>query len=38
VDVDVDEDNKEEGWHLDAEEDEIEDEIVDVMDVEEIVK
>jgi hypothetical protein len=34
VDVDVDEDNEEEGWHLDVEEDEIE----DAMDVEEIVK
>jgi hypothetical protein len=32
--MDVDEDNEEEGWHLDAEEDEIE----DAMDVEEIVK
>jgi hypothetical protein len=32
--VDMDEDNKEEGWHLDAEEDEIE----DAMNVEEIVK
>jgi hypothetical protein len=38
VDVDVDEDNEEEGWHLDAEEDEIEDEIEDAMNVEEIVK
>jgi hypothetical protein len=34
MDVDVDEDNKEEGWHLDVEEDEIE----DAMNVEEIVK
>jgi hypothetical protein len=34
MDVDVDEDNEEEGWHLDAEEDEIE----DAMNVEEIVK
>jgi hypothetical protein len=34
VDVDMDEDNEEEGWHLDAEEDEIE----DAMDVEKIVK
>jgi hypothetical protein len=34
VDVDVDEDNEEGEWHLNAEEDEIE----DVMDVEEIVK
>jgi hypothetical protein len=34
VDVDVDEDNEEEGWHMDAEKDEIE----DAMDVEEIVK
>jgi hypothetical protein len=32
--VDVDEDNEEEVWHLDAEEDEIE----DAMNVEEIVK
>jgi hypothetical protein len=31
---DVDKDNEEEGWHLDAEEDKIE----DAMDVEEIVK
>jgi hypothetical protein len=38
VDVDMNEDNKEEGWHLDAEEDEIKDEIEDVMDVEEIIK
>jgi hypothetical protein len=34
VDMDVDEDNEDEGWHLDVEEDEIE----DAMDVEEIVK
>jgi hypothetical protein len=34
MNVDVNEDNKEEGWHLDAEEDEIKDEIEDVMDVE----
>jgi hypothetical protein len=34
MDVDGDGDNEEEGWHLDAEEDEIE----DAMDVEEIVK
>jgi hypothetical protein len=34
MDVDVDEDNEEEKWHLDAEENEIE----DAMDVEEIVK
>jgi hypothetical protein len=34
ADVNVDEDNEEEEWHLDAEEDEIE----DAMDVEEIVK
>jgi hypothetical protein len=34
MDVDVDEDNEEEEWHLDAEKDEIE----DAMDVEEIVK
>jgi hypothetical protein len=34
MDVDVDEDNEEEEWHLDAKEDEIE----DAMDVEEIVK
>jgi hypothetical protein len=34
MDVDVDEDNEEEGWHLDAEEDEIE----DVINVEKIVK
>jgi hypothetical protein len=34
VDVNVDEDNEEEKWHLDAEENEIE----DAMDVEEIVK
>jgi hypothetical protein len=38
MDVDVDEDNEEEGWHLDAEEDEIEDEIEDAMAVEEIFK
>jgi hypothetical protein len=34
MDVDVDEDSEEEGWHLDAEKDEIE----DAMNVEEIVK
>jgi hypothetical protein len=34
MDVDVDEDNEEEGWHQDAEEDGIE----DVMNVEKIVK
>jgi hypothetical protein len=34
MDVDVDEDNEEEEWHLDSEENEIE----DAMDVEEIIK
>jgi hypothetical protein len=38
MDVDVDEDNKEEEWHLNAEDGEIEDEIEDAMDVEKIVK
>jgi hypothetical protein len=38
VDVDVDEDNEEEGWHLNVEDGEIEDEIEDAMDVEKIVK
>jgi hypothetical protein len=45
MDVDVDEDDKEEEWHLDVEEDDIQDatdinmdEIDDAVDVEEIVK
>jgi hypothetical protein len=45
MDVDMDEDDKKEEWHLDAEEDDIQDKIDinmdetdDVIDVEEIVK
>jgi hypothetical protein len=38
VNVDVDDDNEEEGWHLDAEKDKIEDEIEYAMDVKKIVK